>query len=341
MVDNKNGPDINENNKKPKQKRKKKLLLAIFIPIGIILIGVLTYGYHLYSTAQTTMEESYEDVGRKDETSTLRAETVDPVDDHVTVLIIGIDESEERAKEKYYRSDTLMLATFNKDLGNVKLLSIPRDSRVYVPEVGYETRINHAHFWGGPKAAMETVEDFLNVPVDYYVSLNFNAFIDVVDAVGGIEYNVPYDLSEVNTKGQRNKIKISEGYQLLDGEKALALARTRKYDNDIERGKRQQEIIKTIADKVTSTSSVFRMDDLMDAVGSNMKTNLTFKDMTAFFTHAIDKKISIESINLDGVSERLEDGLWYYLVDEDSRTQRENELRRHLDLPVDVPGPLQ
>lgn len=326
---------------KLKPKRRKTILLAILIPLGVILISVFTYGYHLFSTAQTTMEESYEDVGRKNETSTLRAETVDPVDDHVSVLIIGIDESEERAKEKYYRSDTLILATFNKDLGNVKLLSIPRDSRVFVPEVGYETKINHAHFWGGPKSAMETVEEFLNVPVDYFVSLNFNAFIDVVDAIGGIEYNVPYDISEVNTKGQRNKVKISKGYQLLDGEKALALARTRRYDNDIERGKRQQEIIKTIANKVTSTSSVFRIDDLMDAVGSNMKTNLTFKDMTAFFSHAIDKKISIESINLEGSGGYMEDGLWYYLVDEDSRIKAENELRRHLDLPVNVPGPLQ
>lgn len=341
MVDNKNGSERNDENPIKPKRNKKKLLLAIFIPIGLILISVLTYVYHLYSTAQTTMEESYEEVGRQNETSILRAETVDPVDDHVTVLIIGIDESEERAKEKYYRSDTLILATFNKDLGNVKLLSIPRDSRVFVPEVGYETKINHAHFWGGPKASMETVEEFLNVPVDYFVSLNFHAFIDVVDAIGGIEYNVPYDISEVNTKGQRNKVKIEKGYQLLDGEKALALARTRKYDNDIERGKRQQEIIKTIANKVTSTSSVFRIDDLMDAVGNNMKTNLTFKDMTAFFSHAIDKKISIESINLEGSGGYMDDGLWYYQVDEDSRIKTENELRRHLDLPVDVPGPLQ
>lgn len=340
MVDHKNDSEMTEK-KQSKFSRKSVILLAILLPIGIVLLSIVGYAYYLYSAAQTTMEESYERVERKNNTSVLRAETVDPVDDHVSILIIGIDESEERPKEQYYRSDTLMLATFNKDLGTIKLLSIPRDSRVFIPEVGYESKINHAHYWGGPRAAMETVENFLNVPVDYYVSLNFKAFIDVVDAIGGIEFDVPYDISEVNTKGQRNKIKISKGYQLLDGEKALALARTRKYDSDIERGKRQQEIIKTIAKKITSTSSIFKLDDLMSAVGDNMKTNLTFKDMTAFFSHAMEKNINIEAINLDGVNEKLEDGLWYYLVDEDSRLKTEYELRRHLGLPVYIPGPLQ
>lgn len=331
--------DMNEDNS-PKRKSRKKIYLAIFIPIGILLLSALAYGYHIYSTAHSTIKESYEDVGRKDETSNLRADTVDPIEDNVSILIIGIDESEEREKEKYYRSDTLMLATFNKDQGNIKLLSIPRDSRVYVPEVGYETKINHAHFWGGPKAAIETVEEFLNVPVDYYVSLNFNAFIDVVDAIGGIEYNVPTDISEINTKGQRNKIKIPKGYQLLDGEKALALARTR-YDSDIERGKRQQEIIKVIANKISSTKSVFRIDDLIEAVGNNMKTNLTFRDMTSFLSYGISKKLTIDTLNLEGDGGKREDGLWYFNVDEKSRQQSENELRKHLNLPVNEPDPIE
>lgn len=287
------------------------------------------------------MDKSYEDVDRKDGKSSLRADTVDPIEDNVSVLIIGIDEADEREEEEYYRSDALLLATFNKADNTVKLLSIPRDSRVYVPKVGYETKINHAHFYGGPKASIETIEEFLNVPIDYYVSINFKAFMDVIDVIGGIDFNVPYDMSEINSKGQRNKIVLEKGYQTLNGEEALAVARTRKYDTDFQRGQRQQEIIKILTKKLASPSSVLKIDDVIEAVGDNMKTNLTFGNVTSFLSYGMSTNLSIETLNLLGDGGKREDGLWYYNVDEESRAQVEKELRQHLHLPVYIPDPIQ
>src|SRR5690606_21377009 len=108
---------------------------------------------------------------------------------------------------------------------------------VYIPEVGYNDKINHAHAFGGPKATIETVEQLLDVPVDYYVKLNFHAFTEVVDVIGGITAEVPYELWESDSNDKKNAIHLLPGEQLLNGEQALALARTRKYDSDIERGK--------------------------------------------------------------------------------------------------------
>lgn len=317
-----------------KKKRRRKIILYITIPISIILIAVLSFGAHLYIKAQNTVEQSFEEVERENETSELREEAVDPIEDNVSVLIIGVDDSEKRGFEESSRSDTLLLATFNKEKENVKLLTIPRDTYVFVPEVDYHTKINHAHAYGGPKATMETVEQFLNVPVDYYVRLNFEAFIEIVDTLGGIMYDVPYEIHEMDSNDKKNAIHLLPGYQNLNGEEALALARTRKYDNDIERGKRQQEIIKTVAKKAASASSILKLDDLMAAVGDNMTTNITFSEMKSFISYGLNTSIPISTVNLEGDGGKMTDGLWYYQVDEESRLAIENELRSHLELPV-------
>src|SRR5699024_2592231 len=138
------------------------------------------------------------------------------------------------------------------------------------------------HAYGGPRATIDTVEELLGIPIDYFVRINFEAFMDVVDAVEGIEYDVPYEFSEQNSRDQADSIHLYPGVQELDGEEALALARTRKHDSDVERGKRQQEIIKALVSKVLSVKSLLKYDDVIEAVGENMKTNMTFTEMKSF-----------------------------------------------------------
>ena len=126
------------------------------------------------------------------------------------------------------------------------MVSIPRDSYVYIPERGKKDKITHAHAYGGTEATIETVEELFDIPVDYFFKLNFNAFIDVVDALGGIMVDVPITVSEMDSNDNKNAIHLEKGFQKLNGEEALALARTRKIDNDIERGKRQQLVLKPL-----------------------------------------------------------------------------------------------
>src|SRR5699024_4468589 len=186
-------------------KRKKRSKKKLFFVLSLILItffSVLGYGVHLYTKAGSVINDSFENHGR--EKSELRNKIVDPKFDNVSILIMRIDGSDKRQNFDRARTDTLMLATLNKDEKTVKLLSIPRDSYVYIPEVDHSTRINHAHAYGGTEATIETVENLLNIPVDYYVKVNFEAFIEVIDALGGITVEVPYELYEQDSQDRAN-----------------------------------------------------------------------------------------------------------------------------------------
>lgn len=146
---------------------------------------------------------------------------------------------------EHSRSDAMILSTFNQKKHQIRMLSIPRDTISYIPKVGYYDKITHAHAYGGPLAAMDSVEATMNVPVDYYVRINMKAFVEAVDELGGIYYDVPYNLNEPNSD-DTGRIKIKKGYQKLNGDQALAVARTRHHDSDLKRGQRQMELIKIL-----------------------------------------------------------------------------------------------
>jgi LCP family protein required for cell wall assembly len=316
-----------------KQNKKRKLrrrAYFILIPLLALFLGVIGYGSYLYMKADSVMSDAY--VEDEVEKSDLREEVVDPQVDNVSILIMGVDANDHRENSESARTDALMVATLNEEEKSVKLVSIPRDSYVYIPEVGYESKINHAHAYGGPHATRETVENLLDIPIDYYVRVNFHAFVDVVDALGGINVEVPYEFTESNSMDQRDAIHLMEGEQKLDGEEALALARTRKLDNDIERGKRQQDIIKAIVDKGVSVSSVLKLDDVIEAVGSNMSTNMTFGEMRSFISYATNgSDIQIDTMTLEG-NDYQPGSTYYWQLDEMALNETKSMLQDHLEI---------
>ncbi|PAD35241.1 LCP family protein [Terribacillus saccharophilus] len=316
-----------------KKVNKKRILMLLLIPVLILGAGGAAYAAHLWTSAASAIEKAH--VADTRDKSALREEAVDPVEDNVSILFMGVDDSDTR-DEGNSRSDAMILATFNKKEHSVDLLSIPRDSYVYVPEVDRQTKITHAHAYGGAQASVETVENFLNVPVDYYAEINFNAFMDIIDTLGGIDVEVPYELYEQNSKDQKDAIHLEEGMQELNGEEALALARTRHYDNDIERGKRQQEIIKAMITKASSAGSVFKYDALIQDVGDNLSTSLTFDQIKSFISYGTSNDLKINTLNLDGTGGKLSDGIWYYQVDPTSLADIQKQLREHLDLSQEV-----
>ncbi|GAB2538201.1 LCP family glycopolymer transferase [Gracilibacillus alcaliphilus] len=313
-----------------KKVKKRKKWLLFLIPLLIIALGIGVYAWNIINKAEEIVSNSYEEDGR--EKSDLRDSRVDPNVDDVSILFIGVDESEKRGNESNGLSDALILATLNKDEKNVKLLSIPRDSYVYIPEVGYETKINHAHSFGGPKATIETVENLLDIPVDYFVKVNFEAFIDVVDTLNGIEVEVPYEMTEQDSQDKAGAIHLMPGVQTLNGEEALALARTRKQDNDIERGKRQQEIIKAIVNKAVSFDSILRVDDLMESVGDNMTTSMSFDELTSFISYGTTGELTLETLNLEGTDSW--ESVYYFILDPTDLEEKRNILKEQLNLPT-------
>ncbi len=334
-MSNKRFPQSRVKMRAPKRKMKKRIKFFL-VTLLIAFIAVASYGTHLYLKADSAMTGAYEEDERESGKSELRDEVVDPKFDNVTVLIMGIDQSEKR--EMRYgdksRTDALILATLNREEKSVKLLSIPRDSYVYIPEVGRYDKINHAHAFGSTKAIIDAVENLLDIPVDYYVKLNFHAFVDVIDAIGGVEVDVPYEFTESDSNDKRDSIHLYEGRQVLNGEEALAFARTRKMDNDIERGKRQLEIIDSVINKATSVSSLFKYDEIIEAVGNNMATNMTFAEMRSFFHYATEgSNLNVERFTLEG-SDYQPDGIYYYQLDEIALVETIQTLKEHLELPI-------
>ncbi|MBM7599352.1 LCP family protein required for cell wall assembly [Virgibacillus halotolerans] len=319
-------------NRSTVRKKKRKLKKRAFVVLALLIAIVAVIGYfaYLYFTASSVFSDAYEDDGR--EKSDLREHAVDPKKDNVSILIMGVDASDTRDNAESARTDSLMVATFNKKDKSVKLLSIPRDSYVYIPEVGYETKINHAYAFGGTMATIETVENLLEIPIDYYMKVNFEAFIDVVDAVDGVKVNVPYELKEMDSKDKKDSIHLMPGEQKLNGEEALALARTRKLDNDVERGKRQQEILNAIANKALSIGSVFKYDNMIHAVGNNMTTNMTFSELKSFISYGTKgKNLNMENLTLEG-RDYQPTNTYYWQLDEASLAEVKEALKAHLEL---------
>ena len=317
--------------KKPKKKGSKFSLIikVTLLLVASLLISATTYGIYLTKQAEHAADQAHEEIEGRN-SSSLRDTEVEPLKDNISILFVGIDDSETRGQGENSRSDALILATLNNKTKTVKMVSIPRDSYVYIPYVGYKDKITHAHAYGGTLASIETVEELFQIPVDYYVRLNFNAFIDIVDAVGGIDVEVPYELHEID-EFDRRSINLQPGLQHLNGSEALALARTRKQDNDIERGKRQQEIIKAIAKQASSIKSISKYDDLIQAVGDNMKTDLTFGEMKSLLSYVKSGVPRIDSLTLEGYDD-MSTGTYYYQLDEESVNEVSTILQNHLGI---------
>lgn len=321
--------------RKSKASKRRTALKIITTFVASMLICVSAYGVYLIKKAENAAENAFEQADNR-EMSDLREEQVEPLHDNVSVLFIGVDNSEKRDQdEDNIRSDALVLATLNNEDKSIKLVSIPRDTYTYIPDAGYRDKITHAYGLNGPTSTIESIEEMLEIPVDYYVRMDFEAFIDVVDALGGIEAEVPYDLSEKDENDVHNAIVLEEGLQTLNGREALALARTRYYDNDIQRGKRQQMLLESIMDEVLSASSITKYGNVIDAVGDNMKTNLSFKDMQSFFEYAKGGSPDVETVTLDGYDD-MSTGVYYWQLYEESLLEIQDVLQSHLGLKPDA-----
>lgn len=318
-----------KNYRKTKTEKKKTVIKVIALLVVSLLICFSAYGIYLVKKAQSAVDTAFESAGNENE-------NVEPLTDNMSILFIGVDDSEERGQsDDNIRSDALILATLNNKDKSVKLVSIPRDTYTYIPDSGKEDKITHAYAFNGPSSTIESVEELLDVPIDYYLRMNFDAFIEVVDALGGIKVEVPYDITEQDENDSQNAIELKKGIQFLDGSEALALARTRHYDNDIERGKRQQMILESIMNRALSVGSITKYGDVFEAVGDNMKTDLSFRNISSLFEYAKNGKPDVETITLDGYDD-MSTGIYYWKLKEESLMEIQDVLKSHLGMKSDT-----
>ncbi|WP_142334129.1 LCP family protein [Bacillus wiedmannii] len=345
-------PSLQENTRSKPKKSKKKTKIIISVILFFLIIGG-GYTWFLVNKASSAVRNAAHDLARGDK-SDLRDKAVKPITNNVSVLIMGVDESDVRGKEygEAIRTDALLLATFNKDSKTVKLLSIPRDTYTYIPVEKKKDKITHAHAYGstkngkdgGPQASIDAVEKLMNVPVDYFVKFNFKSFMKIVDDLGGIEVDVPVEFTEQDSNDTADAIHLKKGVQKLNSEEALALARTRHIDSDAMRGQRQQLVIEAILKKLTSVGSVTKVGNIIDDINGQFVTNLTFDDMLSFYKYGSDSEI--EKLQIQGEDCYMEKGddtcsksagggrTYYYNPDKKELATVTNELRTHLGLPA-------
>lgn len=311
-----------------------KFLKYFLILLTFVLVVVpIIFATQLYKSSESAFEKS-QDQHNAQRQSTLRDSKVNPEKQPISILFLGIDDNEGREKNgqsiEHSRSDAMILSTFNQKKHQIRMLSIPRDTISYIPKVGYYDKITHAHAYGGPIAAMDSVEATMNVPVDYYVRINMKAFVEAVDELGGIYYDVPYNLNEPNSD-DTGRIKIKKGYQKLNGDQALAVARTRHHDSDLKRGQRQMDLIKILFQKAQSLDSIDKLDNVVEIVGKNAKHNLTKKEIQSLAKMYLTGNTDIKTSQLEGKDDYL-DGIYYYNPNVKSIMKYSNILRSDLGL---------
>lgn len=279
------------------------------------------------------------------------ASTGKSITEPFTMLLMGIDSTDEVLEQNAIANgDTLILITFNPKTLNATMFSIPRDS--YVPIACWsgkpENKITHAAAYGND-CMINTIQDYFDVNIDYYAKINFKGLVKLVDAVGGVEVDVPKVLcTDDSSRGE--EICIQPGHQTLNGEQALVYARNRKQlaNGDFGRAEHQQEIIMALINKIKTINDVSTFIDILNTVSNSMDTNLTTKQILSFYNVGKDilkKSVSTDTSNLINVQrlylqgtgqmiydERARMVLWDYVPNKNSRKDIIQAMKENLEL---------
>ena len=249
------------------RKMRNRKLFWSFILCFFIVVGSLT---HLgFNSDFTRLKDDFK--------SKVTGETILPTfQKPTTIMLMGIDER----KDDVGRSDTLMILSLSKD--KASLLTIPRDTMVYIEKRGYQ-KINAAYAYGGAKLARETVEDFLGIDIDHYVAINKARFAEVIDAMGGVDVYVERDMYYEDPWDDNGGLVIDlrQGRRHLDGDTAIQFVRFRDSEGDVGRVRRQQAFMRACADKLTEPAMIIKIPELLSVAVKAIDTDLTSGEMLA------------------------------------------------------------
>ncbi|TYS59963.1 LytR family transcriptional regulator [Sutcliffiella horikoshii] len=302
---------------------KKKWFIILVSVLGIATIGVGIFAFSVYKsleTAATSMHTPLERSNSEKRTTQVDFNQKDPL----AFLILGVD---ERPGDRG-RSDSMIVLTVNPNEKSIQMVSIPRDTRTEIVGKGFDDKINHAYAFGGPEMSIATVENFLDIPIDYFVQVNMESFKDIVDAVGGVTVNNKLEFSQ-------NGHHFPLGEIDLNGEEALSFSRMRYIDSDFGRQQRQRDVIQGVINKGASISSVTKIDDILEILGNNVRSNLTFDEMVDIQSNYKEARHTLSQHQLTGTGTRI-NNIYYLLVDETDRLALSNQLKEHLELDSEV-----
>ena len=305
--------------------RFQKVFIWILGILLVLVVGVTGIAAKVYLDVKGSIKETYETVERA-ETGVKREKKVDlNKKDSFSMLLMGVDTG-DLGRTDTGRSDAIMVATVSPEDNKTQIISIPRDT--YMEIVGYGTndKINHAYAFGGPAMAMDSLEKYLDIPIDHYASINMQGIKDLVDAVGGVTVNNDLEFTnEGHTFGM--------GQIQINGEQALAFVRMR-YDDprgDYGRQERQRLVVEGIVKKLISLSGVTQYQAVLDAVAANMRTDMDFGMMQKI---ALEYRSAFSTIQMDQMKGEgfMQDGVSYQRVSDEEKQRVQTELKDQLNI---------
>lgn len=286
----------------------RKKWIILFCVAGLVILG----GFGLYQYNQNTIVETQSsDVTSEHVDSSLldvlnqnNEELINEVDTRKTA-IFGLYGTDERTDD-IGRGDIIMVVKYNPKTKVAVIASIPRDTRVEIPGYGLD-KINHSYAFGGQELLDQTIENFLDIQLDFSIKTDFDTFSEIIDDVGGVSVNV-----QKNFYYEDGSLAITSGKQILDSEDALFYVRFRRdSDNDFGRIARQQEVVISLVDTLSKTS-LQKIDKLIEKYyNKGMNTNANLAKIQEYINLGTrDTDITFETYRLN-TSGALIDDIWY------------------------------
>ncbi|MDT2764819.1 LCP family protein [Enterococcus asini] len=303
--------------------RGKKIILGIVGVIFALTLIVVGVGAKVYFDVKGSVDNTYESVKR---TQPNREKEVDLKNQEpFSVLLLGIDTG-DLGRTEQGRSDTMMIATVNPRDKKTTIVSIPRDT--YVPIVGYgtEDKINHAYAFGGAAMSMDTVASYLDIPVDHYAAINMKGLKELVDAVGGITVGNEMEFTQDN-------YTFKHGQITLDGDMALSYSRMRHDDprGDYGRQERQRTIVMGVVNKLLSMDGITKYQEVLNAMESNVKTDMTFDTMKTIALDYRDAFANVKTEQMQGEG-FMQDNISYQRVSDEELKRIQTILDQELGI---------
>lgn len=283
----------------------KRAILALILTIVVLIAIGTTYAFSFVSS-----------LNNNDLISAVKAKN----NETVNILVLGMDIGDTKNTENTSarRTDTMMLLNYNPRTDYINIVSIPRDTLIEV-ENAHDGNGNYIPYWkinaayalGGEEEVIEQVQDLLDITVNYLVEIDYAAFRNLIDAIGGVEMTIDRDMY-YDDDAQDLHINFKKGETvLLDGQKAEEFFRWRKNndgtglaDGDLGRIKNQQKFISKLIEKCTDPSIITRVPDILKAIKENVVTNMSGTDMVKYGLEMISNSgISMET--LQGYNERI------------------------------------
>ncbi|PTL37382.1 LCP family protein [Alkalicoccus saliphilus] len=299
----------------------KKILLVAVTSIGVLVVAAGSYGWNKIASTFTNIQEEIERQETERRLDTIDFEEGDPF----SVLLMGVDEP-EGDHDPYQRSDALILLTVNPEEDSTQMVSIPRDTYTELVGKGEKDKINHAYAFGGTQMTIRTVENFMDVPVDYFVRIDMEGLVDMVDAVDGIEVNNHFEFTH-------RDVDFEEGPIQLNGEETRIYTTMRDKDprGDLGRTERQRRVITGILHEGASFSSITRVEEILGAIEDNVRTSFSLREVWDIQSNYRDALNKIKQHEIEGDDGEIDD-VYYYMPDEESVEELSHVLQEHLEL---------